>query len=291
MKIKSILFGLIFFTNAFFVFAQDNSGPVVTLKFAGASINASQQPKIQVSFSEPVLRFTADMVSIDGGNITSVRKLNQTSYLLFVRAASDATELDVQVQAGVVSDKSKNLNDEASNDLLISVNPPAVTAPAAQTSQVDTSLQISNLLQQVQNNAAANAAAQQAAQAQTTSYYYCAGVQIPSTQACNPQQYQQTVAPVTQPVTTYTYDVYGNIVPVQTTQAITPYYGTTPTYYSTTPYYAPASYSNYYGTTPYYGSSYGSTYYEDTIDNGSDSGFGISVKPTKNSPTFNLFGW
>lgn len=226
----------------FAVFADEVSGPGISLRSTQSSVQTSQVVKITASFTEAVARFTRDQVAVDGGNVESVRKLGPTSYLIFVRAGEGTRYVNIQVEAGVVQNLKKVYNDYASNELVV-----RVVAPAAAPSATDTtnSNAISNLLQQITNNTtpAANTVSSQPA----TTYVNCNGTAIPSTQTCatNPNSNPNVYNPYAQQTGGY-YDAYGNYIPAQTNPYASPYSNPYSTSYSQTPVYDPYTGTYYY---------------------------------------------
>lgn len=236
---------------------------IVELRADYGVVEAGKIAKVRVLLNKPVLKFVAQMVSIDGGRIESVRKLSSTSYLLFIRVNDDTKELDIIVEDGVVQDVDKVFNDGASNNIIMKVKSPKLPltpiAPAVVDPGVSAS-QISELLEKVVKNTTANT--QATTNNNSNGFYYCAGVQIPNTQACNPtaqQQQQQIVSPTYYPATvnsTGYYDSYGNYYPPTNNSSV--FYG-----------------SGYDST--YYGSGYGDTY---------SSGVYTTVVPTYFTPVY-----
>lgn len=235
--------------------AQDDDGPNLTLKAMSSTVDSGKVVKISVNSNQPLAKLTANMISIDGGNIESVRKLSSYSYLIFIRAG-DSREIDVQIEASVVQNRNtKAYNSYASNNVVVGVNAPPV-------STADSSNQLSKILDTVQsviqqNNQAAQQAVQTNQQAVTqVQYYYCNGYQIPTTQACNQSPYvtnqynpygtvQSVYDPVSgtyvnpytgQPVANpYNYNYYNSYNPygvynynTNYNTGLTPYYSTSP---------------------------------------------------------------
>ncbi len=230
---KKILFLLtITFSITFFVYADNISGPVITLKNTVTSIEVGKQVKVNVNFSEPVIRFDRGQVSVDGASLESVRKLGPYSYLLFLRASENSKEINIQIEADKVQNSSKVYNDTASNEVTIKIIQLKPVAPVSTDKEIAKILDTVVSASQLQTQQVQQAQPVQYSQPQVT-YINCYGVNIPSTQQCMP------------PTNSYNYsgyyDTYGN------------YYTTTPTY--TTPMYN----SNVYYS-PY--SSYGSSYYD-----------------------------
>lgn len=250
MKTKNIFSTIIaticFITSVFVftAFADEVSGPGISLRSTQSSVQASQVVKVTVSFSEAVARFTRDQVVVDGGNVESVRKLGPTSYLIFVRAGEGSRYVNIQVEAGAVQNLKKVYNDYASNELVVRVVPPAATQSTTDTTSSNA---ISNLLQQITNNTApiTNTVSSQPA----TTYVNCNGTAIPSTQTCTTNSNPNVYNPYAQQTGGY-YDAYGNYIPTQTNPYSSPYaspysspYGNT---YSQTPVYDPYSGTYYY---------------------------------------------
>jgi hypothetical protein len=138
-------------------FASGANGPDVTLKSTVNQIDAGKLVKVSVGFSEPILSFGREQVSVDGASLESVRKIGPSSYLLFLRASDNVKELSVQVEADKVQNKNLVFNQNASNEVIIKVNPSQPT-PAPQN---DSTLDISGFLDAVKASAQ-----QQSAQAQ-----------------------------------------------------------------------------------------------------------------------------
>lgn len=219
-----------------FLFADSVNGPQIILSTTVRSVEVGELFKVTVKVDEPLLKFTVNEVSVDGGRLESVRKLSPYSYLLFVRA-EESKEVDILVESEKVQNRGKVFNADASNNLIVKVKAKVVTPQVAQPSITK---DLSSLLDEVvKAKTTSNVSAPVTNQAtQQVSYYNCNGQAIPTTQACNTSA--QSLTPMYQP--TGYYDAYGN------------YYTNSP--YSTNPYSA-YGYGTYSSYSPY--SSY-STY-------------------------------
>lgn len=247
----------------FFVFASfANAADLdITLRADSSVVDAGKSLKVRIAFNRSVSKFNAQMLSVDGGHVESMRKLSSLSYLAYVRADENVKEMDILVEAEAVLDLNKNPNPDASNNLIIKVRPAQITnpAPILNPEPSFSNTQVSDLLDKVVKS---STIVQPSAPAPSTpnyatGYYFCQGVQIPNSQPCNnnnnnSQQNQNTV--YVTPSTVY-YDAYGNYYPGGYGGG----YGTSNTLYIDNSYGYGSGYGSSYGSYDVYGSGY-STY-------------------------------
>jgi hypothetical protein len=224
-------------------FANSVDGPNITLSTSVRKVDAGKTVKVNLTLDEAVLRLTPDQVGVDGGKLESIRKLNPTSYVLFVRASEDSLSVSVQVEADKLQNTTKTFNNYASNELTIKVIPPA-PAPT-----VNSDNALSNLLNSVVSTVQQSQASQPAPVAQpAVTYVNCYGVNIPSTKVCTPPA-SYNYNSVT-PMSAGYYDAYGNYYPNYSTYSsypgVVPYSSyNAPYYYNTNPYYNTGYYTGY----------------------------------------------
>lgn len=186
---------------------KETTPPQVSLSANLNAVAKGDTFKVIVYTSEEIKRFTPESVIIDGGTVKEVRKLSRTSYTIIVIPNEDAKVVLVQIEAEKIEDLSGNLNENASNEIIVKVViPPSniVIIPSANstnTSNTDTT-SLNSLLDKIVASApnctynstgllitgtdknTAGCPTQQTVTASTTSYYSCYGQSIPTTQSC-----------------------------------------------------------------------------------------------------------
>jgi hypothetical protein len=283
---KTTLFSIIFFVFASFASAADLD---ITLRADSSVVDAGKTLKVRIAFNRSVSKFNAQMLSVDGGHVESMRKLSSLSYLAFVRADENVKQVDILVEAEAVLDLNKNPNPDASNNLIIKVRPanPVNPTPILNPEPTFSNSQISDLLDKVVKSStpAQPAAPVQSTPNYATGYYFCQGVQIPNSQPCNNTQQQTQNSVYVAPNTVY-YDTYGNYYPSG--------YNNTNTLYIDSG-YGYGSYGSYdvygsgYGSgNSTYGTGYGSSIYTPTVYTSP-----VYTAPvyTTRPRTYGLFDW
>jgi hypothetical protein len=240
---KIILIATILFITTNFLSASGSL--TVYLQADKRSVESGKTLKVNVNFNKAVVGLLPTDFSIDGGNVTSVRKISPKNYTAFVMASDDVKTLDVQIEAEKLAAVDGSVNSDSSNSLIIKVTKPGPTKEEVAAQERDnTKKRIDDLLNDVISTTNKNTQALQQAQAQTQAqqiqntqtqqaqYYNCNGSPIPITQQCNNLSFNQDYYRL---VYDYDLDEY--------------YYERI---YSNPAYYTP-SYLNNYG---YYGTTY-----------------------------------
>ncbi len=241
MKSKKI-FSLMLTTLLFVNFTSALS---VSLTTTSRTVEEGKSVKVRANFTENILKLPASAISVDGGNVQSVRKMNGSSYLIYILAASDSKEMDVQIEAEKVQDLKKNFNDGSSNELVIKITKvvPVEVVNTNQNNSGITTSQLGELLDKVVENTK-NQTPKYTPVAAPVQYYMCNGVSIPTTQTCTQQSqaYQPVYTPSVYnpnyPSTGY-YDVYGNYILPTTSYGNYNGYGSYNTYSNYDTYYYP----------------------------------------------------
>lgn len=100
---------------------SDTVAPQIYLRSNSTAIAQGVSFRIIVTASEPIQAFTPESIIIEGGSVSDIRKLSPNSYSLLVTPAEGAKAVIAQVEADRVYDLAGNKNDNASNEIRISV--------------------------------------------------------------------------------------------------------------------------------------------------------------------------
>lgn len=100
---------------------NDKIAPKVRLSANVNSVKAGETFKVVVDFSEEIKVFTPDSIIIDGGTAKEIRKLSKTSFSITIISGTDTKTVNVQIEADKISDKAGNLNENASNEIIIKI--------------------------------------------------------------------------------------------------------------------------------------------------------------------------
>ncbi len=222
-------------------FADNITGPNITLRSTATTVVAGQSARVTVTVSESLLRFGSDQISVDGGTIESIRKLSPVSYTLFIRVADNTRTLDVIVEASKVQNQAKVYNEYSSNNLILKVTQPAPAATGITPASSITST-ISSLLDTITKNVATKPAAVTTTPAPVQ--------QAPVQQApvyTNPNQYQPAY---TSPYST-PYSTYNNSYNANPCIGYDPYYSRYNAYCESQYYNSYNSYTQPVYTSPY----------------------------------------
>lgn len=188
---------------------RDTVPPQVSLS---ANLNAVQLGdyfKVIVNTSKPILKFTPDSVIVDGGSVKDIRKLGPTGFTVTITPNDDARQVVVQIEAEKIQDLSGNVNDNASNEILVRVLKPVVVQPTNPTTTITVTptatgtnpTDLTALLDKVISSAPSctytaqgvlitganlntTGCPTQSTASSSTGYYNCYGQQIPNNQQC-----------------------------------------------------------------------------------------------------------
>jgi Bacterial Ig-like domain len=100
----------------------DTVSPSIYLRSNSTVIEKGQSFRLIVTASEPIKAFTQESIIIENGSVSDLRKLTPNSYSLLVTPNDNAKVVIAQIEADRVADLADNLNQNASNEVRISIN-------------------------------------------------------------------------------------------------------------------------------------------------------------------------
>ena len=119
--------------------STDKLAPSIFIRSNNTSVNIGNSIRFIVTASEPIQKFDAASVIIEGGEIGEIRKLGPSEYNVLVSPKENAKIIVLQIEADRVSDLAGNLNESASNEIRISVIKPIAVVATSTTVAVATS--------------------------------------------------------------------------------------------------------------------------------------------------------
>jgi hypothetical protein len=176
----------------------------VTLKQDTQIVESDKNFRVTVMFSKPVSKLNITDLSISGGSIQEVRKVNSQRFYVFVKPQEGVKIVDLQIEADRIKATDGSLNTESSNDLEVSVKLPKVETPK-NTSSGDSELTklLNSLFGKKVTTPTQNTTSQQNysqtlpqtnyVNTQQVTYYSCNGNLIPTTQSCSNVVYTNTM--------------------------------------------------------------------------------------------------
>lgn len=142
-------------------------------------IPSGSQLKVLIDFSNDIPELSQDALIIDGGSVKEIRKMSKKQFLAVIVSNEDAKNIDVQIEADKVKDVDGNTNQNASNEILVSVSSGGIGSAI-----VNTVGSIADSLGSILNKITSGLPATQ----------YCNGVQISASVTCNPSAVSSAVA-------------------------------------------------------------------------------------------------
>lgn len=187
---------------------NDKIAPNISLSANLNTVEAGGTFKVVLNASEEIKPITPDMIIITGGVIKEIRKLSKVSYTISVTASGETKNVEVQIEADRVYDTANNLNEDASNEVVVKVKGSTLAGNTSTSSDIN--VDIDGLLSKVmsavpvcnysptgllitintdgsQVNVSGCAQTKADQQAQNAPTYNCNGANIPITQPCQQQ--------------------------------------------------------------------------------------------------------
>lgn len=130
----------------------DKLAPAIFVRSNVTAVNAGSSFRVIVSASEPIVRFEADTVIIEGGSVGEIRKLAPNMFSILVTPNDGARVVVVQVEADKVSDLAGNLNDNASNEIRVGINQTVIattTTATVATTTTDTGFDFNSIMNRI----------------------------------------------------------------------------------------------------------------------------------------------
>jgi hypothetical protein len=113
----------------------DTTGPVVTISAPTPGFT-DESFRVWIIANEPIKAFSLDnLINLGGANLSDLRKESPTTYKVLVTPAKlSAHVISLQVEADAIQDLAGNKNPNASNEIILQLNPrpagPDVVAPS-----------------------------------------------------------------------------------------------------------------------------------------------------------------
>lgn len=158
-------------------------GPTIILSSNLNSVPAGTTFKVILDTNKEIQTPTSDAFILDGATVKDIRKLGKLQYEAIVVPNDGADKLDLQVEADKITALDGSQNDEASNQIILSVTGGTNTTNSTANTTAQNSGSIFDTLNSILT--------QMTSQQPTTKY--CYGVQILATQDCSQTTQAQAV--------------------------------------------------------------------------------------------------